>query len=169
MQENFALYWHEQAARGRRKALMTQSFWESEEAAVEQKPVQTEAESVSFEPEQMEEQAEVIQTEEQEELQESMAGVEPVAVQLSADEFTALEDRILRAVELVKKERRARQEAEDRATVAEAQWVEQAAELDLVKAELDHTKKESEALRGERDQVKQRVERLLSQLDSLEL
>lgn len=87
---------------------------------------------------------------------------EPVALALSADDFSALEERIVRAVELVKRERLARAEAEERAARAEAQLGDQAQLLDQLKQEV-------RALRTERDHVRQRVERLLSQLDALEL
>ena len=68
----------------------------------------------------------------------------------------------MRAVELVKRERQARAAAEERAVKAEAQIAEQSPIVDQLKAEI-------RSLRAERDQVRQRVERLLSQLDSLEL
>jgi hypothetical protein len=87
---------------------------------------------------------------------------EPETLALSVDEFTALEERILRAVDLVKRERLARAAADERAAQAEAQWLEQVPQVDRLQAEV-HT------LRSERDQVRQRVERLLSQLDALEL
>lgn len=85
-----------------------------------------------------------------------------VALAVSADDFSALEERILRAVEMVKRERSARASAEDRATKAEAQVREQTATADQLHKELD-------ALRTERDHVRQRVERLLTQLDAIEL
>ncbi|MGD0829439.1 MAG: hypothetical protein ABR907_00755 [Terracidiphilus sp.] len=81
---------------------------------------------------------------------------------LSMDDFTALEDRIHRAVNLVKWERQARSTAEERAATAEAQLREQAPLA-------ENLQKEVSALRGEREQVRQRVERLLSQMDALEL
>ena len=87
---------------------------------------------------------------------------EPGNLALSVDDFSALEDRILRAVNLVKRERLARAEAEARAVQAEAQLHEQAPLVDGLQ-------KEVSALRAERDQVRQRVERLLAQLDALEL
>jgi hypothetical protein len=87
---------------------------------------------------------------------------DPVALALSVDDFSALEDRILRAVNLVKRERIARAEAEARATAAEALTAEQGAKIELLQSELN-------TLRAERDHVRQRVERLLSQLDALEL
>ncbi|HUX43950.1 MAG TPA: hypothetical protein VMV57_04290 [Terracidiphilus sp.] len=90
------------------------------------------------------------------------AAAETEAVAISADDFSALEVRIVRAVELVKRERQARMEAEERAVRAEQQLGEQAPSVEKLKEEI-------RVLRRERDQVYQRVERLLSQLDSLEL
>jgi chromosome segregation ATPase len=86
----------------------------------------------------------------------------PTALALSANDFSALEERILRAIELVKRERQARTAAEERAAKAETQLTEQAPVVEQLKQEM-------RSLRTERDQVRQRVERLLSQLDSLEL
>jgi chromosome segregation ATPase len=106
------------------------------------------------------------------------------------DDFAALEDRIRRAVELVKSERQARAAAEERAVTAEAQVRMQEplmdqlhneinalraerdslhAERDGMRAERDNLHAERDGLHAERDQVRQRVERLLSQLDALEL
>lgn len=87
---------------------------------------------------------------------------EPAALALSVADFSALEERIVRAVELVKSERQARAAAEERATKAEAQLGEQSPVVEQLKQEI-------RSLRGERDQVRQRVERLLKQLDALEL
>ena len=81
---------------------------------------------------------------------------------LSANDFSALEQRILRAVEVVRKERQARAAAEERADRAEAQLREQSPQLEQLERDLN-------ALRAERDHVRERVERLLWQLDALEL
>jgi len=81
---------------------------------------------------------------------------------LSADEFSALEERVLRAVNLVKRERQAHAEAEERATAAETKLREQAPLA-------ENLQKEVSALYAERDDVRKRVERLLAQLDALEL
>ena len=83
------------------------------------------------------------------------------AVTVSADEFAALEERVLRAVNLVKRERLARAAAEVRATQAESRLAEQ---LDAAK-DLSH---DVDSLRAERESVRQRVEKLLAQLDALE-
>ncbi|KAA6455870.1 hypothetical protein DYQ86_26905 [Acidobacteria bacterium AB60] len=95
-------------------------------------------------------------------------GAEPGTLALSADEFSALEERVLRAVNLVKRERLAKTEAEERATAAEARIAEQNQVTENLTREKENLQKEIEVLRSERDQVRQRVERLLSQLDSLE-
>jgi hypothetical protein len=84
------------------------------------------------------------------------------ALTVSADDFSALEERIRRTVEVVKRERQARAAAEERAASAEAQVRMQSPLLDQLQSELNE-------LRTERDQVRQRVERLLAQLDALEL
>jgi uncharacterized coiled-coil protein SlyX len=94
--------------------------------------------------------------------EQTPAAAELVEVALSADEFTALEERILRAVALVKRERGARTEAEARAARAEAQLTEQVTGVEQLE-------KEVTALKAERDHVRERVERLLSELDALEL
>jgi hypothetical protein len=87
---------------------------------------------------------------------------EPGTLALSLDDFSSLEDRILRAVNLVKRERLARTGAEERATRAEARLREQEQLTGQVQKEID-------ILRAEREHVRQRVEKLLSQLDALEL
>jgi hypothetical protein len=84
------------------------------------------------------------------------------ALAVSMDEFSALEERVRRAVELVKRERQARAEAEERAGSAEATL---RAQMPL----MEQQQSELHALRAERDQVRQRVERLLSELDALKL
>ena len=81
---------------------------------------------------------------------------------LSVDEFSALEERVLRTVSLVKQERQARASAEERANAAEAQISKHAPEMERLQAEI-------QTLRTERGHVRQRVERLLAQLDALEL
>lgn len=128
---------------------MSQSFWESE--SVEENQPEHEAEP---------EQQGVLEQEPEEPTAEPAA--ESANLALSVDDFSALEERILRAVNLVKSERQARAEAEERAILAEVQLSEQAPLVDRLQKELD-------AQRAERDQVRQRVEKLLAQLDALEL
>ncbi len=105
---------------------------------------------------------------------------------LTADDFEALEDRILRAVSLVRREREARILAEERVAALESQKLHfeaqslqlelqcrglesQLRDLEAQSPVLERLEQEIDALRIEREQVRQRVERLLSQLDSLEL
>lgn len=86
----------------------------------------------------------------------------PATLTLSAKDFSALEDRILRAVEVVRRERAARAAAEERAARAES-------ELRVHAPLIEQLEKDLSALRAERDHVRERVERLLGQLDALEL
>ncbi len=96
----------------------------------------------------------------EERLQNALA--EPSTLAVSADDFSALEERVRRAVELVKQERQAKAEAEERATRAEEKLHTQSPMVEQLQNELT-------VLRAERDQVRQRVERLMKQLDALEL
>ena len=94
---------------------------------------------------------------------------EPAALAVSADDFAALEERIRRAVELVKRERQARTEAEARSAELEARVTQAEAQVQAQSPVVGQLQNELNALRAERDQVRQRVERLLKQLDTLEL
>lgn len=87
---------------------------------------------------------------------------EPVALTVSADDFSALENRIIRAVEMVKRERQGRMAAEERAQQAEG-------DLHQVAPRIEALEREIITLKNERDHIRQRVERLLSQLDALQL
>lgn len=79
---------------------------------------------------------------------------------VGADDFAALEQRILRTVDLLKAERSARVAAEDQ--VAELQQ-----RLDTQTADTQEVASEIEAYKSERDLVRTRIERLLRQLDEL--
>ncbi len=132
---------------------MTESFWESQ-TAVEAQP--------EFEPE-----LEMAVVEERPETglnpqDEEPEAANPRALSVSLDDFSALEEKIVRAVALVKKEREARGDAEERAAAAEALMNEQAPVVDKLQIEIA-------SLKAERDHVRQRVERLISQLDALEV
>lgn len=94
--------------------------------------------------------------------EEVRPGQEPGTLAMSANEFAALEERILRAVNLVKRERLARTEAEERAAAAESLMNEQGLTI-------DNLQKEIASLRAEREAVKERVDRILAQLDTLEV
>ena len=94
---------------------------------------------------------------------------EPAALAVSADDFASLEERIHRAVELVKRERQARAAAEARTAELEARVAPAEAQVQAQSVAVEQLQNELHALRAERDQVRQRVERLLKQLDALEL
>jgi hypothetical protein len=86
----------------------------------------------------------------------------PGTLALSAADFKSLEERILRTVDIVKRERLARAAAEERAIQAETQLHEHGPRFEQLEKELH-------AFKDEREHVRQRVERLLAQLDALEL
>jgi len=92
-----------------------------------------------------------------------------VALSVSADDFAALEERVLRAVSLVKQERQARAAAEASASQAEARAAKAEAEMHDQAPLMERLQAEIRSLKAERDHVKGRVERLLGQLDALEL
>jgi chromosome segregation ATPase len=79
---------------------------------------------------------------------------------VATDDFAALEDRVLRTVELLKSERAAR-------AAAEAKVSELHQSLEAQTAELLRVESEVEAFKSERDLVRGRIERLLAQLDEL--
>jgi chromosome segregation ATPase len=94
---------------------------------------------------------------------------EPPALAVSVDDFAALEERIRRAVELVKRERQARAGAETRSAELEARVTQAEAQVQAQTSTMEQLQNELHGLRAEREQVRQRVERLLKQLDTLEL
>jgi len=61
---------------------------------------------------------------------------EASALRLSVDEFSALEERIVRAVNLVKRERQERAAAEERASAAEEKLREQAPQAERLEKEV---------------------------------
>jgi uncharacterized protein involved in exopolysaccharide biosynthesis len=85
------------------------------------------------------------------------------ATTISVDEFLALEQKVLRAVELIKKEREARAAAEATAASAQAE----AAELREKLASAGAAQTQIETLMREREVVRQRVEKMLAQMDEL--
>jgi len=76
------------------------------------------------------------------------------------DDFSALEQRILRAIEVVKTEKAARQHADE--NLARVQGM-----MDAQAALLTQAQDQVRTLERDRDQVRQRVERLLKQLDEI--
>ena len=123
---------------------MSETFWESD-AAVET----------------------VNETAVEDQLQQ--AHEEAPALAVSADDFAAIEERILRAAELVKRERQARAAAEAHSAELEARVTQAEAQVQAQSPLMEQLQNELNELRAEREQVRQRVERLLKQLDTLEL
>jgi chromosome segregation ATPase len=79
---------------------------------------------------------------------------------VSADEFQALEQKVLRAVEIVKKEREAR-------AAAEAEIAALREELATYKSNARVAESELTTLTKEREQVRVRVEKMMQQIDEL--
>ena len=79
---------------------------------------------------------------------------------VSADEFQALEQKVLRAVEIVKREREARSAAEAEVVNLRNQLNDQQQLAAMAESEINTLSKEREA-------VRQRVEKMLEQMDEL--
>ncbi len=79
---------------------------------------------------------------------------------ISVDEFQALEQKVLRAVEIVRHEREARAAAEAEATSLREQ-------LARLTAQMTDAQSSVQTLHQEREAVKTRVERMLRQMDEL--
>jgi hypothetical protein len=83
-----------------------------------------------------------------------------ISPNISADEFQALEQKVLRAVEIVKREREARAAAEAEVATLREQLAEQQSLAAMTETELTTLTKEREA-------VRHRVEKMLQQMDEL--
>lgn len=79
----------------------------------------------------------------------------------AADTFSALEQRVVRAIELLNREREARAETEEKLAGLRDQ-------LDAQTAQNAAMRHEIEEMKRERDTVRTRVERLMASLDSIE-
>jgi chromosome segregation ATPase len=88
------------------------------------------------------------------------ATLQKTELPMVVDDFSALEERVLRAVELVKRERTARSEADQNVGRLEKL-------LDAQTALLEQAQQQLKGLEREREQVRQRVERLLKQIDEI--
>ena len=106
------------------------------------------------------------------------AGIRPIPLYtscmssvVSVDEFQALEQKVLRAVELVKREREARAAAEAEVAALREELATQAKEAEgQVRAALrekEVAERQVGALNQERETVRQRVEKMLQQMDEL--
>ena len=81
-------------------------------------------------------------------------------VSLAADTFAALEQRVVRTIEMLRAERQLR-------VAAEKQLERAKEDLDLHVMEVEEMRSQLAALNQERDAVRQRVERLLANLDAI--
>lgn len=88
------------------------------------------------------------------------AAVQEPELSLAADDFSALEQRVLRTVELLKVEREARTAAEQRVASLEHKLHQQTEQNASDAAQI-------ETLEQERETVRTRVERLLKHLDEI--
>jgi hypothetical protein len=79
---------------------------------------------------------------------------------ISVDEFQALEQKVLRAIEIVKREREARATAEAEVVNLRAQLAEQQQLSAMAESEIN-------TLSKERENVRMRVEKMLNQMDEL--
>jgi len=154
--------------------MFPESLWKSEPDAklenhAEVEPVEEHVAEVAEEPLQQEE-------EHLDQELEPEEGAPPVSLAVSADDFSALEERVLRAVEMLKHERMARAAAEVRIAEAEECAASAVAQLGPLQTQvnqqtplIEQLQNEIFSLRAERDTVRHRVEHLLEQLETLEI
>jgi hypothetical protein len=90
----------------------------------------------------------------------STLSLQEAELPIAVDDFSALEERVVRAVELVKRERGARAEAEQKAAHLQSL-------MDTQSSLLEQAKEQLRTLEREREQVRLRVERLLKQIDEI--
>ncbi len=90
----------------------------------------------------------------------STVAEQPTEITMAADDFQALEERVLRTVELLKGERDLRFSVEQHASRLSHRVDEQTALITKLEEQLA-------GLQKERDAVRQRIERLLKHIDEL--
>jgi chromosome segregation ATPase len=89
-----------------------------------------------------------------------LKAVEPLAEQVPADDFQALEEKIYRTIEMYKAARQAQTAAERDVQRLRQQLEERDQELVTLRRDSVHLKKEREVIRG-------RVEKMLEQIESI--
>lgn len=104
----------------------------------------------------------------------STSGSTLASTPIGTDEFQALEQRVLRAVEVVRREREARAAAEAELGRLKQRVSEQATEIERLEREYAEQRDAAEAannelvtLNDERAEVRGRIERMLHQMDEL--
>ncbi len=90
-----------------------------------------------------------------------------ISAPISVDEFQALEQKVLRAVEIVRREREARAAAEAEAAAAKEEAATLRAQLADLTSASNSAQTQITTLNQERDAVRQRVEKMLQQMDEL--
>ncbi|MGB9266072.1 MAG: hypothetical protein WCB56_11525 [Terriglobales bacterium] len=90
----------------------------------------------------------------------SLKSVEEVSAEVPAEDFKALEDKVYRTIELYKAAKDARAVAERDVKRLREQIEEREEENEAMRRELVHLRKDREEIRG-------RVEKMLSQMESL--
>ncbi len=91
----------------------------------------------------------------------------PTSLTEHADALATLEERILRAVQLVNQLRQEKDEAQKLATTAVSERDEAVATLEGLREENSRLSQELDSLRSERKEVRGRIEKLLGQMDVL--
>jgi uncharacterized coiled-coil DUF342 family protein len=86
---------------------------------------------------------------------------------ISVDEFQALEQKVLRAVEIVRREREARIAAEAEAAAAKEESAALREQLASLTSASNTAQTQITTLNQERDAVRLRVEKMLQQMDEL--
>jgi len=87
--------------------------------------------------------------------------------QISIDEFQALEQKVLRAVDIVRREREARLAAEADATALREEVQALRDQIEALTAASNATQTQITTLNQEREAVRVRVEKMLQQMDEL--
>ena len=90
----------------------------------------------------------------------ALKAVETVADQVPADHFEALEQKVYRTIEMYKSAREAQVSAQHDAQRLRQQLEDREQELDLLRRETVQLKKE-------REEIRARVEKMLTQIDSI--
>ncbi|WP_263410213.1 hypothetical protein [Terriglobus tenax] len=89
------------------------------------------------------------------------------ATTVNVDELQALEQKVLRAVEIIRKEREERATAETKVEQLNLQVQSLQEQLELQQMETSDVQQQLDSLRGERESVRGRMEKLLEQLETL--
>jgi len=97
----------------------------------------------------------------------STAATAAAGQSISADEFQALEQKVLRTVELIKAEREARETEHKARVAAETELAKLRAQMEAHGSRASVVEEELATLRSERAAVRERVEKMLKQLDEL--